>query len=156
MQRPSYPKETADQWPAIAGDHTGWGGACNQSINTGRSLGERYNLMRHTPTHLPPYLTSSSSGPSPSSRNLFFFFFSYSVCFCPAPITNKQSCTSRSPYFPPSLLPHPPTSPNDISEIPRGREAQKGGMPPGWSRGRWGGRRWRQAKRGRLMGTVDT
>lgn len=106
MQRPSYPKETADQWPPIAGDHTGWGGACNQSINTGRSLGEQYNLMRHTPTHLPPYLISSSSRPSPSSRNLFFF--SHSVYFCRAPIPTKQSRASPLLYFAPSFCNHPP------------------------------------------------
>lgn len=111
MQRPSYPKETADQWPPIAGDHTGRGGACNQSINAGRSLGEQYNLMRHTPTHLPPYLISSSSSsspsrPSPSSRNLFFF--SSSVYFCRAPITTKQSSASPLLRFPPSSLNPPP------------------------------------------------
>lgn len=133
MQRPSYPKETADQWPPIAGDHTGWGGVCNQSINTGGSLGEQYNLMRHTPTHLPPYLTSSSR-PSPSSR-ILFFYFSYSVYFGQAPTTNKQSCTSPSPCFPPSPT-HTPT-PSDISEIPRGWDTQKAGMPLGWSRGSW-------------------
>lgn len=54
MQRPSYPKETPDQWPPTAGDHSEWGGACNQSINTGCSLGERYNLMRHT--HTSPFI----------------------------------------------------------------------------------------------------
>lgn len=58
MQWPSYPWETPDQWPPIEGNHSDWGGACNQSINTGLSLGERYNLMRHTDTSpfiwLPP------------------------------------------------------------------------------------------------------
>lgn len=108
MQRPSYPKETADQWPPIAGDHTGWGRACNQSINTGRSLGEQYNLMRHTPTHTSPLIwfpPPPPQRPSPSTRNLFFF--SYSVYFCRAPITTKQSCASPLLYFPLSSLNHP-------------------------------------------------
>lgn len=53
---PSYPKETPDQWPPIAGDLSGWGGACNQSINNGCSLRERHNQMRQTHTHPSPFI----------------------------------------------------------------------------------------------------
>lgn len=109
MQRPSFPKETADQWPPIAGDHTGWGGAGHQSINTGRSLGERDNLMRHTPTHLPPDLISSpSSGPSPSSRSLFSSFLTLFISAKPQLQPNSPAPLRCATFLPPSSTPPPP------------------------------------------------
>lgn len=56
MHKASYPKETPDQWHPIAGDLSGWGGACNQSINTGCSPGEQDNLIGRTPPPLSDFL----------------------------------------------------------------------------------------------------
>lgn len=114
MQRPSYPKETPDQWPPIAGDHSEWGGACNQSINIGCSLGERYNLMRHT--HTPPplcdFLLLSAFSLS-SSRNLFFLSFSCRLSFCWALSSTSSlhfSVTQCPPLVSPPIHSHPPST----------------------------------------------
>lgn len=147
MQRPSYPKETADQWPPIAGDHTGWGGACNQSINTGRSLGEQYNLMRHTPTHTSPLIwfpPPPGLHPPPETFSSFLtLFISVEPQFQP----NSPALLRCSTLLPPSST---FSTPNDISEIPRGQDTQKEEMLPCWS---WRGQRWRQS--GRLMGSGE-
>lgn len=139
MQRPSYPKETPDQWPPTAGDHSEWGGACNQSINTGCSLGERYNLMRHTHTNpfiwLPPpfcLLPKLLSEP---------FLL---VLFLPGSLS-AEPCLLRL-LCPPRLPSHLLPPPIDISKIPRGLDTQKQGMQLGWSGGRWRGRRWTQGR----------
>lgn len=107
MQRPSYPKETADQWPPIAGDHTGWGGACNQSINTGRSLGEQYNLMRHTPTHTSPLIWF----PPPPGLHLppetLSSFLTLFISTEPQLQPNSPALLHCSAFLPPSSSTHP-------------------------------------------------
>lgn len=115
MQWPSYPKETRDQWPPIEGDHSEWGGACNQSINIGYSLGEQYNLMRHT--HTPPPLSDFlllSAFSLSSSWNLFFMSFSCRLSFCWALSSTTVSallCHSmHSSSLPSCPLPPPLTS----------------------------------------------
>lgn len=116
MHGPSYPKETPDQWPPIAEDLSGWGGACNQSINNGCSLGEQHNLMRHTHTHTSPFIWL----PPPFCLLLklhmdpFFLSFSCRLSFCWALSSSTVSallCHSMpspplpsSPSIPP---PHP-------------------------------------------------
>lgn len=123
MQRPSYPKETADQWPPIAGGHSGWGGACNQSINTGRSLGEQYNLLRRTPTLLPPlsdFLLLLLLQAFTLLQKAFLTLFISTK----HPITTKQSCASPLLYFLSSFFnhplpphPHPPTNPLQMTSL---------------------------------------
>lgn len=146
MQRPSYPKETLDQWSPIAGDHSQRGGACNQSINAGCSLGERYNLMRQTHTHQPPlsdFLLLSAFSPS-SSRHLFFsslschlsFHWALSSVTVPAPLCHSVP-SSSSTHLPPSRPPPPP--PIDISKIPRGQTTAHKGKECSWTGAEEGG-----------------
>lgn len=144
MQWPSYPKETRDQWPPIEGDHSEWGGACNQSINIGYSLGEQYNLMRHTHTSPfiwlpPPFCLLPKLLLEPFLHVLFL-----SSLLRLSPVFDDSLCTSLSLsalLFSP-LMSSP--TPIDISEIPRGRDTQKQGMQLCWSGGRWRRRWWKQ------------